>query len=710
MTLLGSYTITVPVGVVSSVRLRLRTAAGAGPASAAKVAKPTNGVVPPPEIEVAPRLVSAPCIGEAVQIEAGRWFNAETVVTTLYLDGIAIAQPYTLRPEDDGAVLTIEDVATGPGGTTSHASEGVAVVRPAPSLDAIADITATEGDASPTIQVTGIGLAGGAWSISGNAAASIDANGLITISTTAPTTGAVTVQYANSGGAATRTFFVTVAGGLELWTPADLSGDFFVMRFDDAALLTIDGTGHLTAARSAYGASFTPTAIAAAPYDAVAGALDLTAKLGVALDGALPFTLAGPRDLAGAGDDIANAITVLWVATDATTGIVANTRAGSLGRYRTGGSEVFGTSSVGAGWNTAGAQLRIASLRYDGSTRTAWSWRNGVPVLAGATIISSSQSGTTHDGLSIGANSDGSAPANGKLHALAVIRGWLSPDDRAKFEGWLAWTLPALGADGSVLPPEHKWKHSAPFLSAPPQPFGDAAPVALHEGVWMDPLDLRGFWIGATGFSATDLPEGLTIQGNFLTGKPRMAGTSTCVITAANADGFTPRSFEIIVAAAPVTAATSAMEVWAKAASTSVGGAITISDTLTRVADPTLETLSTLSGDTALTLIGYTDFRDGAPADLDYDSRRAVAYTDASGNSQTTTAASTTPHPMFSGSSWLDASEISAALPIDHMPGGAPAGLALGAVEAKTANGFGHNGLAHVGHIIWLAEYEMADG
>lgn len=43
MSFLGSYPITVPVGVVSTVRLRLRTAAGPGPASDEKTATPTTG-------------------------------------------------------------------------------------------------------------------------------------------------------------------------------------------------------------------------------------------------------------------------------------------------------------------------------------------------------------------------------------------------------------------------------------------------------------------------------------------------------------------------------------------------------------------------------------------------------------------------------------------------------------------------------------------
>lgn len=715
MALLGTHLITAPVGIVSKVCIRTRSTLGPGHASVPKFAMPSRFVPDPPTAEIAPDIVGDALVGQVITALAGRWFDTETIVTTLYVDGVPVALPHTLTLADDGKAIHVEDVATGPGGTATVATDPVVVRCPVPALDPVADIAATVGDAPLRVQVTGSDLIGGAWSVTGSASVTISASGVLTVDPAVTLSTTVTVAYGNSGGTTQRNVFVSVAPPASTWTPAALGGDFCVIRFDRPEGYVLDAEGRVAWAHAVFGGALSLGALNPAPHDAAVGAIDLSGAPGRALDGVLPFAVVGPRNALGTGDDLVPGVTVLWASVGETQGAVAGfRRSAGLARWRCGTGDVFGITASSPAWRDAGAHIRCAMVRMDGSTRQVDTWIDGMPEHVGQLTSSGSQSGTDSTGLSIGAAADGTLPANGTLQCLVVIRGLLSKADRETLEGWMAHNLGLFtGSKTLVLSATHSYRLATPTIGQPPAPGHELPSFALHAGVHMEPLDLRPYWIGAHGFGGTSLPRGLSVSGHYLLGKPTEEGSGSYTITASNEFGATPRSISITVNAAPAGAATTAGEVWALAAAADPGDTVTLAESLTSTADRTLGALSALTGNTALTLIGFTDFRDGAPDDVDYESRVAVPYTDAAGDAQTTTAPALTAHPLFGAAGqgqWLDAAGVSTAWPLDHLAGGVPAGLALGSYPARTMNSLGHNAISHDGHIVWLAEYEMADG
>ena len=149
------------------------------------------------------------------------------------------------------------------------------------------------------------------------------------------------------------------------------------------------------------------------------------------------------------------------------------------------------------------------------------------------------------------------------------------------------------------------------------------------------------------------------------------------------------------------------------------GDTFRLAEGLTAHADPDLPALSALRGDTAVALVGFTDFRQGAPADVDYDARIPLQYRDARGF-VLETGPRRPAHPMWpQGEARIDSVATPAVMPVDHRREGGrlvPTGLRIaedGASEGEPAlrlNAIAHNAIPYDGHIIWLAEYARADG
>lgn len=177
----------------------------------------------------------------------------------------------------------------------------------------------------------------------------------------------------------------------------------------------------------------------------------------------------------------------------------------------------------------------------------------------------------------------------------------------------------------------------------------------------------------------------------------------------------------ILLAAMAIEAAAGATTteeaLFAEAAGARPGDTLLLAESLMRRAGPDLPALAALRGDTPATLVGFTDFRRGPPADLDYEARSPVEYRNAQGLRRTTPAPEGS-HPMWGGAGeWFEAPEVPS-LPLDHVRSGSgwmPVGLRLDSDRARPgspalpANSIGHNAIPHDGHVVWLAEYLRAD-
>lgn len=167
-------------------------------------------VVAAPAVLTAPSVAGVPEVGAAVSAVGGVWSDATSVSTVLLVGGVERPSPHVLLAAEDGLAVSVRDTATGPGGTASAQGAALAVRWPAPALDALDDIAAVAGSGPVLVQAAGRGLAGGLWSLTGAAFATVDQAGLIAIDTAAPGSAVLTLVYANSGGTAARSFAVAV--------------------------------------------------------------------------------------------------------------------------------------------------------------------------------------------------------------------------------------------------------------------------------------------------------------------------------------------------------------------------------------------------------------------------------------------------------------------------------------------------------------------
>ena len=149
------------------------------------------------------------------------------------------------------------------------------------------------------------------------------------------------------------------------------------------------------------------------------------------------------------------------------------------------------------------------------------------------------------------------------------------------------------------------------------------------------------------------------------------------------------------------------------------GDRILLAESLTSTADPDLPVLTALRGSTGVTLVGYADFRKGAPPDVDYDARASLRYRDRDGQIRQSGPARPD-HPFWAPPErWIDTVADVAAPPIDHRRVGGrwtSIGLRIAPDEARAGhpairlNGIAHAGIPHDGHLLWVAEYARADG
>lgn len=190
-------------------------------------------VVEAPENTAPPSIIGAAVIGETLNVEPGTWTGAPDFAFQWLRNGAPISgatgAAYVLAASDDLAEIAVRVTATNESGSAAAASAGAVVRYQAPFAEGgLQDQEFSLGGGARTVDAAAdfIGAVGGAWSVSG-AGATIDAAGVVSIPTDAPLADAsVIVEYANSGGAASSAFSVTVKAA-----PSSITVDSASLRF-----------------------------------------------------------------------------------------------------------------------------------------------------------------------------------------------------------------------------------------------------------------------------------------------------------------------------------------------------------------------------------------------------------------------------------------------------------------------------------------------
>ncbi|WP_340109743.1 Ig domain-containing protein [Pikeienuella sp. HZG-20] len=190
-------------------------------------------VIEAPENTAPPSIIGAAVIGETLNVEPGTWTGAPDFAFQWLRNGAPISgatgAAYVLAASDDLAEIAVRVTATNESGSAAAASAGAVVRYQAPFAEGgLQDQEFSLGGGARTVDAAAdfIGAVGGAWSVSG-AGATIDAAGVVSIPTDAPLADAsVIVEYANSGGAASSAFSVTVKAA-----PSSIAVDSASVRF-----------------------------------------------------------------------------------------------------------------------------------------------------------------------------------------------------------------------------------------------------------------------------------------------------------------------------------------------------------------------------------------------------------------------------------------------------------------------------------------------
>jgi hypothetical protein len=366
---------------------------------------------------------------------------------------------------------------------------------------------------------------------------------------------------------------------------------------------------------------------------------------------------------------------------------------------------------------------RVLVLTVDGSAGATGARpyrirRNGSHMFSG-NVTSAAHVAATANRIILGDGSETNATrSSGRFQWVGVMPGVLSDADIARIEGWAAWSLPLLGANGSVLPADHPYKAAAPSLAT----IGlteEGRSLTAYTGVQVDFPPLNTFFMGATSYSvASDsepLPDGLSIEGARIVGAPADAGGSVITIRASNSGGDTRDAAFAITASPPPAVATDFSGLFAAAAIAGLDAQIAISEGL-KSSQADLYELAALPGDVTAKVVGVTDFRGLAnmPADLDYGMDRPIRHRNAAGRE--IIGAKQANHPVHGSQGRLffgpETTFTDYAPPFDHDVAGVPLGLKVYHDDTQDVanNGLRHTGTPADGHIVFAAEYRMADG
>jgi hypothetical protein len=208
----------------------------------------TEAIAPHPI--VAPRLLGAARIGEALVVDEGIWGgDPEPIVSQHWLrDGAPIpgatGESYVPAATDDLASLACRITAANAAGSATAETPPLVATYPAPvASGALADRLFFEGTGAQAVATAGaFAGAGLRFGASGAGASADPETGLVSVPTgVAGAAAAVTVTATNSGGSADRSFAVTVVGtpsaapGPHLWHAAAEDG---VGTFDAGALFS----------------------------------------------------------------------------------------------------------------------------------------------------------------------------------------------------------------------------------------------------------------------------------------------------------------------------------------------------------------------------------------------------------------------------------------------------------------------------------------